>query len=289
MSNVTVDIRIGSNSKTFDAKNIQQLGGFFLQSILGEAGKDVVNAVQFNLSKLSKSLALNVENSYLSAVQFAANSMINLRSPKGAANRQGMVDVRGPRDEDGSDTIAHWKPLAPRTIREQNSIKQEKSSGRFFSQYGNLRHELLGTAKRIVKSTGVVRVVFNKQSGRRKIRETDTKVHIADFKIIVMPNIGRSVLPALGRNVRGFTLDQQYDSSLTFEKKLGISDASIRKLRGAGSGNFVIPGTHRPLLQPVFTYWTLNKIPRVIANSLDRAISRGPKINNSSGQVFTQV
>lgn len=271
MSKLKLNIRIGRNYRTIDAES-PLATRFITDEIIGEIGEAVSERVKINLSTLQKTLRFRIEQAYVSAVHFAAKNMI------GRTNRLGQKQIEIT-DPDGEGiTLARWNQLAPRTIHEQRAIRNTKDSGKFFSQTGALKAELLQMARTMVKRTGVVRVLYRNRGKFAKITSQTKSVPLADFTITLMPSINRASLPGL---ISGRSDD--HDTQLTFERKLGLSPQAIRKLKGAGRGDFIIPGTHRPLLQPVFTYWTLNRIPRTIAAAITSSINTGPKIDDSSG------
>lgn len=274
MSNLKLNVRIGNRSATFDA-NQARAADFIAGVTMDEMLSELRDSTNFQLNKLAKNLPKLVENSYIGAVQYAAKSMIGLKSPRGIDNRKQGVRVMDP-DGEGLE-IAHWQSLSPRTIREQNEIHNTKGPGEFFNRSGALRMDLLSMARRLVLATGVVKVTYNGQLRDVRGRFTSPaaslkKVALGDFHIRLMPNINPATLPGLRT-----TNLTDHDPSLTFERKLGFSPAALRKLKGAGKGEFLIPGTHRPLMQPVFTYWTLNRIPRVIAHSITDSLPRVQK------------
>lgn len=279
LSNLSLTVRVGKTTKKFDASQ-QGFGTEFIVSEVLEEIKDSVDAAtKVNLNKLAKNMPKVVENSYVNAVSYAARSMIGTLSPRGATERSQPVEILDPERD---LTLTYWQALAPRTIREQNQIRNEKGPGRFYMQTGTLKAELLSMARSMVKRTGVVRVSYKgalrDARGRfASLATTKKQVKLGEFVITLMPNINRAAIPGM---ISGRASDT--DKDLTFERKLGLSPDAIRKLKGASKGSFVIPGTHRPLLQPVFTYWTLNRIPQVIARSIQTSIDRRV-INDSSG------
>lgn len=222
-------------------------------------GKRAFDRTSINLEQLKKELPKVVENSYMEAVRYAAQSLIGRASPRGVDNRNTGYDA-----QIEFLSVAKWKALSPRTIREQNAIQGTKHSGKFFQRTGALKREILSMARKYVKRTGIVRVNVRNRFGQfQSINSSTRSFRVGQVEMRLLPNISRASLPGLqSGNVK------DHNPDMSFEQKLGMSPEAVRKLRGAGNGNFVIPGTHRPLMQPVFTYWTLNKIPAVIAEKL---------------------
>lgn len=287
LSKVKLIISFGGKNRVIDGDN--PLGGAIVaEEIMDNLTSRVAENAEVRLGNLAKILPELVEKSYLEAVNFAAKSMIGTTSPRGADNRsanKGQVTIKAP---DG-DTITRWQVLAPRTIREQNAIRGVRDSGKFFSQTGQLKEEVVRVATSYVKSHPMIKVRYN-----GKLRDTRGRFvsPIASRKRITMGNLTLNLMPGINRNLLGGITAgdlNKGDPNLGFEQKLGFSPSAIRKLRGAGKGTFVIPGTHRPLLQPVFTYWTLNRVPQMIARAINRSVVRAPRVDNSSGQVFTGI
>lgn len=271
---ITVNIggrRITENATTNRAMNA------FRNGVMGEIIDRSGREVNVNVGRFAKTLYKLVEASYANAVAYAAKNMVGKPSPKGLSNRTangGMVEVKDP---DG-DTLAFWKVLSPRTVKEQNKVSASAGSGRFFRHTGALRLDLLGMARKYVKNTGVVTVTTTGKLRDARGRFTSAAnvtnvVPLGDLQIRLMPNIRTGMLPGLlsGQNT-------DHDPTLSFEKRLGFSSEALQKLAGSG-----MPGGHRPLMQPVFTYWTLNRIPKVIAGAIASAIPQAKKIDNSSG------
>ena len=258
LSNLKLQITIGKGSVLIDGKS-PRLAQMVGDAIIQDIGQKVIDRATVNLSVLAKALPKLVENAYVEAVQYAANSLIGRASPRGADNRNDGYDVMI-----ANQNVANWKALAPRTIREQNIIRGTKSSGKFFSQTGSLKKEILSFARNYVKRTGVVRVTTRNAKGQFTKITSDMKfVKFGNFNIRLLPNIARPDLPGISSG-----RIRDHDQSMGFERKIGMSSTAIRKLRGAGKGDFIIPGTHRPLMQPVFTYWTRFRIPTLISERI---------------------
>jgi hypothetical protein len=59
------------------------------------------------------------------------------------------------------------------------------------------------------------------------------------------------------------------DQLARFEESLPMSRASKEKLKGWSQGGRSV---HRPLLQPILTYWLLNKTPSLIQTAISRSL-----------------
>lgn len=274
MSKVTLKVRFGPISNKFDATNpsgIRAVTDDIRTQLVNSASKDL----NVNIGKLAINLSKVIENSYVSAMNYAAKNMIGRSSPRSGVQGSGnkMTSVPGP---DGL-TIARWQVLSPQTVAEQNAMRgTEKDKGKFFLQTGSLRAEILAMARMYVKNTGVVRVSYIKALRGEKGRfvsplHSSATVKVSDLTLRLMPNINPASLPGLlsGR-------PQDHNPNIEFEKKLGFSMDALTKLQGAvaDQDDYAINLVHRPLIQPVFTYWTLNRIPKLIANSINREVQK---------------
>lgn len=247
---------------------------------------DASEKAKINVGKLARNLDVVVATAYRKAVEFAAYRMIGRPSPKGLDARQyngGRARIVGPEGL----TIANWQVLSARRIKEQNARNGTNHSGKFLLDSGELQDDVLRIAKNYIKSNSVVKVTYAERlrsKGKFVSALSAGEGQLGKVTIRLLPGIREALLPGVQS---GSPLNT--DPSLGFEQALGFSGEALEKLKGASNGGFIIPGTQRPLLQPVFTYWTLNKIPQVIARSIKSSMIRDKKVDGSSGAVFTGV
>ena len=276
-SDLLVSFAIGRNVARYnasDTKGAQQLSNAIEYGAVELARKNTL----VDVKRLTERLKQTVETAYTEAVRFAASRMMGRTSRRAWGKDPDPVILLSPSDtgDRGKGTyLAEWRPLSRRQIKEQGG--PTASTGKFFVHTGKLRTEMMGMARQMVKNTGVIKVQIKdheKDTFRSPLRSTKT-VPVADLRITLMPKIYPSQLPGLlTGDVDSFT------PKMSFEKALGLSDDAITKLRGP-----VIPGQpdlyHRPLLQPVFTYWTLYRIPNIIQDAFTRGIVNTKRANNS--------
>lgn len=234
-----------------------------VDEIAAAMGGEVAHRVKLRLTQMTKQLYKAVSDELAYAIREAATSMVGTQSRGGYMDRERSINVTGIPIRVFGDTVAMWRPLSKRTHVEQEKFGNKPA--RFFSRTGALRMALLGLARQMVKRTGVVKVDVRDAAGSfRRIRASDRVIPVADVRIRLLPNIFPNQLPGLRT---GSVAD--FNPNLSFEKALGLSDEMIEKLRGPFGGN---PMYHRPLLQPIFTYWVLNRIPNRVANIINRNI-----------------
>ena len=284
LSKLSLAIRIGSTSKKF--VNDTTVGGQIIaEEILDSLMRRVVPDMEIRAGRLAKVLPGVVANSYVQAVNYAANKMMGMRNQAqgSGGNARAQIQVPGP---DG-DTIANWQVLSRRTIMEQRTLRKTKDDGKFFTQTGALKADLVRIASGYVRGEGnAVKVTYAKRlrdkAGRFvKLADTKQRIVLGDLTITLLPNMGMSKVAVMN------TANSKFDSKLGFEQKLGFSGEALQKLSGATKGTFVIPGTHRPLLQPAFTYWTLNRIPKLIASAINASLPRNPTSSVNANRIST--
>jgi hypothetical protein len=136
--------------------------------------------------------------------------------------------------------------LALKTIK-----AKKKNKHKIFLHQGPLRTYLRNNAARLIARTGKVKVrVLNdvKKLG-------DRATVYGSLEITMAPNVYPGTLPALKS---GNWTD--HSTSMAFERFLKITDRNIEKLRGKK--------VHRPLLQPMFAYWYLHRVPQAVSAAI---------------------
>ena len=278
---IFVTFQIGRNSGRFDASKTdgsKQVSKAIARKFV-ELGQEHMRIM---VNEFTKSIKKVIEDSYTEAVRYAANNMIG-RASRGTPKTNGrdstfVVTIGGDLNQ---LPVANWRQLSKRQVLKQNGGKP--GIGKYFLDTGHLRSYLLRFARNMVKNTGVVKVQVRGEDGvswtnpgktltsiplarsDKVVAEDGTiskKIPVSNVRLTILPNIYPSRLPGVKTgNVR------DHDKSMGFETALGLSPDIVAKLRGP-----VIPGQpdiyHRPLLQPVFTYWTLYKIPGLIRDDL---------------------
>jgi hypothetical protein len=206
---------------------------------------------------------------------FIARSMIGSRQPnvgKQVFTLAATAETRSIRVAQGrqrADAIPgyslFWEPLSPKTIK-----KKKQNKDLFFLHKGTLRKFFQANADLLVSGLGRTRVEIKKPV--RKIVPGRGKqiVEMGSIRIHLAPNVYASQLPALQS---GNWVD--FDSDLKFEQKMGISGMTLKKLLGGAGHRKETKRTityynliHRPLMQPVVSFWLLHKLPRLITNTI---------------------
>lgn len=295
MAKLQMMIRVGRSAGRFDAKDSR--ASQFVADTLAET---VVNGTRANVrvdfARLQKTLESAVNSELANAVRYASNNLIGLETARGVG-RDGVPPVRNiyiagvsqaeaaegmrptmgvsrarvfpagsPFRNSGSHHVLQWHGLTGRTIRAktQNKLKH-------FLHTGALRQVLRQNARSIAAGTGAVKVEYLAANGKWSARARSLqgkKVPVGKLRLTFLPRIHRSVLPGLHSGSL-----TSVDRSMRFEAMLGLPDDAWEKLRGpkAKSG-FQRPEWHRPLLQPVFTYWTLFRLPARVEQVLNRIL-----------------
>jgi hypothetical protein len=272
---ILISFQLGRNFFKFDATS--SVGTQRMVDAFAEIGSEFVRQeTKLNILATSKRLKQVVETAYTDAVRYAVRNMMGRSSPRAwgdpapfiniMANDEGLGSVLGTRRSDGRALLAKWYPLSHRQIKSQAGGSRGKT-GKFFEDTGQLKSELLSSARAMVKKTGAVRIEIKDAAGAtRKVKASDKIIPVANLKLKLLPNIYPTQIPGL---ISGRPYDT--NESMGFERSLGLSEEAIRKLKGP-----VIPGQddlyHRPLLQPVFTYWSLFRIPVILQEALNRGI-----------------
>lgn len=232
-----------------------------------------------------KRLPPMVEAEYVRGVKYAAQNLIGTRSQPGSGSQDTFFNAFGGISEASSkaDLQAAIRPAGafptsfrlatPLTVSRMmtwrnlsTSWMREKGNNRFFLNSGALQARLKAMAKEYVRSTGGVRVNVTYRDGQgRFVVKGSRKITSAKVNIKILPDIPRALLPGLtSGNPTAF------DPSMGFERALGIEGLDLEKLRGPDP-KIDRGRRHRPLLQPVFTYWTLVRIPAMVYQAMQRA------------------
>lgn len=264
----------------------------FMTAVGDDVAAKAENNIRVDTKVLTNELSGRVDRSLQAAVNFAAMNMIGVKSNVRADKSGKAPPTRFSFDWDepinptsanindayrkatgtflGSQGSITWKALSSGTLRKKaGDHRASNAKGRpqeaareFFKHTGELRKELKALASSISKKTGTVRVGYikNKAKSFNAYRSRQRFVSVGQLRITFVPDLQMRYL----RSAQSGNLDD-FDPNVMFERSLGISAESIKKLRGV---NYV----HRPMLQPIFTYWVLNRMPRLVGGAISRAI-----------------
>ncbi|WP_454287257.1 hypothetical protein [Rhizobium arsenicireducens] len=275
--------KVGNHSGV--AKGSMEEGAFEFAEALG---KDLADRAQENTSvdvvALQKRLDSRVSRSINEALNFASKTMVGTKSSQSSGDRGSPTQVWFNWDErdlpavnpnayrrdemEGRRGSISWQALHYRTIQKKRyavkplSRRSTAEASRHFIHTGKLKTELVSLASNIVQKTGTVKIGYIKTQAKRYniYRGHASRLKMGKLQLTFLPRMAVRYLPGVKNNDVS-----DFDPSMLFERSLGISNSSLDKLRGRGE-------THRPLLQPVFTYWVLNRIPRLVAGTINRTI-----------------
>lgn len=296
-----ITVRVGrAPPKKFAADEKSNTGTDYLVNALAEEALIVTQrGMVANLKKLRERLHKAVRSELTMAMKYAIGNMIGIQSPQTGSSlifnllQQSNNVVLSPslrmrRIKRPSGNV-RWQALSSNTVRRKFGSREEhtRSNARnFYVASGRLRNWLRDHTAALVEGTGVVSVDFKAEKTLiKKGKPIPDEVPIADLTLRFMPRIPATMMPGLAAgNLSAF------DPNLAFERRLGISGRNWEKLRGKTGWSAPDEGTgrrtrvpiktggqirtefHRPLLQPVFTYWTMFRMPRRIASVLTRNI-----------------
>lgn len=285
-----INFRIGKNSGSRDLTSTGAGGALsnnvaqaITDALADEGGRLARERTLLNLKGLNNRLQRVIETEYAQGVQYAADNMMGQISDGARDKVFGFNNVgfntnvpQGKAFQRNSTpfTTGHvtWAPLSRNTVRRKigDGLSIDRAR-RYYRNTGALRKELLTQARAMVKRTGVVKITFN--TGRfAPVKSKTAKIPVGQLRITLMPRTPRSALPGLASGNLG-----DVNKSMAFERSLGMSEDAITKLTGPMRSKGTFNLAHRPLLQPVFTYWSLFRIPNKIAAALAGAINEGAR------------
>jgi len=257
-----------------DKDSAEKIADDILQEILDQAR----HSKKVDRKALTAPLRTAIREGYVQGVNWAIKNMIGVTAPRGIGTEKqfnsfgttiskdegGIAPPRGP---------LMWETLANSTLnRKMESGKSYKDAASFFVDTGKLRSKLQRMVRGMVNNTGVVAIrsderrvkELNTKTGRlRIVRQRRDKVALDDITITLLPRVPLTLLPGIQARHFGVT-----DPDQGFEQLL-ISDPEVlEKLKGPGGGH----AAQRPLLQPIFTYWTLYQIPNAIQKTIRKVL-----------------
>ncbi|MES0134508.1 hypothetical protein NKJ88_06030 [Mesorhizobium sp. M0016] len=278
---ISINFRIGKNSGSRDASGTGAAAAI-TDAVAAATGNFAMERVRVGLKTLNARLQRTIETEYALGVKYAADNLMGQLSAYGSDHSPKVFSFSDAAGAVINTKIANSKRFQMSTqpfARGQiswarltgNTIRRKVAGGlsvdrarRFYRNTGRLRQELLSQSRQMVKRTGVVRITMN-SSGRFVTRARGATIPVGQLRITLMPNVSRSSLPGLISGNLG-----DVNQNMSFERSLGMSSDAITKLQGPMAGGHNL--SHRPLLQPVFTYWSLFKIPQKIAAALNDSI-----------------
>jgi hypothetical protein len=204
---------------------------------------------------------------------FIANQMIGQETP-GSSNDSLTLDLRtlaggGSIDFGGAGSpVVTWKGLSDRWRRKKWKGKNPKNEKKFFLDTGALQNLFLRFGTRTWMKLGDVEVTVRREPVENIVRRGPK--HGGHFRIASLDIvIGREFTNQSFGGLDGGSLWGRAPS-MSLARKLGFSSTSIQKL----VGNPHVPDSHRPMLAPAVAYWYFFKVPHLIRQKMERALTR---------------
>lgn len=256
---VSIEFRSRNNAaRKYDSTLLSQFPKDAREDILKQLRAIATLYVRDDGLKLAAALQNAANRKLAQVARFIAKEVIGIRSVPADQEDDGHwipqtefteVEIDG---RSGPD----WLGLSGRYMdRMSHDRKAKKNYDAHFLKHGNLRRAVAAAGPAIVSATGGVqaRVEVVKQADVGKKGTT----RVANLMITYAPAARSSgILPGL---INGDPLGS-FNPNLSFEKRLGFSPETMAKLKGPGDGYI-----HRPLIQPVVSYWLVYRVPQEIA------------------------
>ena len=278
---VAMTIRVGRSSGWFRAQD-SRASEFFADKVAEEALGSTRADRMVDAHKLQAQITKSVQSELEKAVRFAADKMIGTRSvlghtthfhigrhvPGGDVGLSRSDFVIPPR-EFGQQSPVAWHYITSSTrLRKGSAAKPPNPNAHnFFINTGELRRYLKAHAASIVQGTGVIRFQVLRDGEYRPLTRKTTMVRLGTLRVTFLPRVYKNFLPGLHTGSLA-----SFDPSARFEAMVIDNQDIYKKLVGPKKNGFQRPEWHRPLLQPVFTYWTLFRLPQRVSTVLDRAL-----------------
>lgn len=259
----------------------------FINGLEDLATDQVVDALAVDVPAMQARLDRTVSRSMQAAINYARLNIMGTMSASGSqlAPTQIYFELTG--GDDGAEPLPRsgasyikmnqsrlrgadkieWEPLSTKTrLTKMKSGLSRNDALRHYVHTGALRKELGELAKSITQSTGTVRIGYIKNKAKRYslYQARQPVVRAGRLQLTFLPKVPLNHLPGLKSGNPSV-----FDRLARFEKSLPISKESKQKLEGwSQQGRSV----HRPLLQPIMTYWLLNKTPSLIEKAIARSL-----------------
>jgi hypothetical protein len=290
---VKVSFKVG-NRKVSNAEMSDGIDQFISATGV-ETVDQVANVDRVRVEQLRQKLNYRVARSLEAAVNFAATTMVGTMSKTSATGKAGQTsihmdwtdnslpDINAGKgrietlQSNGTFDQLYWNALSRKTIMKKSKTEPDRlgpfkkkisdktpreQARQFYIHTGALQMELRRLAKTITTKTGTVTVGYMKGNAKtyRSAKNLPAVIKTGKIQLAFLPKANLKNLPGV------MTAEASiFDPNVLFERSLGISRESLKKLRG-------IDGHHRPLLQPVFTFWALNRIPRIVASTIQNSL-----------------
>jgi hypothetical protein len=284
MAGVKVTFKVGNRRGVGNKDVFAQES--FVEAMEEEAGRSLSSGFQVDVPRLQRVLDTRISASLKQAVTFAAMNMMGVKSQmadnKGVSTKIlfNLGEERGLEGEgelpifNASKSLTkalpfsaelEWQALARATIIKKSGGKIGRAADqarKYFIHTGSLQKEIRALAKDVVARTGTVKVYYAKGETTKSLRvmQNQSRVRVGQLQLRFLPKIPIRTLPGFLKERPDHT-----DPTVAFERTLGLSKDTLTKLQG-------VQDHHRPLLQPVFSYWMLTRIPRLVGAAISNSI-----------------
>lgn len=272
-------IRVSSPGrfKEYQAGQIDDFLWELRESILAQMESDVYDLSQYRIKKIGAVVNAVVNYETGAIFQTAANIISESKSfthalmktkfysapevPGFSASR--IYDAKNMMDLAAMPMMGgvNWRDLTQRWARTKRR-NYPGSEKKFFIYSGSLlnwmRREKYGSGKAGKFGGATVRRSMVSDLKKRRLTRGDTEWALDRLVIEVYPNIPSILLPMLT------SFDWRDHSEGLFEKRM-IGGVIGDKLAGP-------EGYHRPLLQPLTQFWIAYRLPRVVAQTIERVL-----------------
>lgn len=154
-----------------------------------------------------------------------------------------------------------WQPLSGRTVRRKVKARRSNPAG-YFEDTGNLKNYFSRfSATEAINRLGV--------TAAWKSGTVDSPVRGRVNFSVVLGTISINLFPKI-KNYLAALADQKYDPNVKLENLLFGSNPVGRKLKGPQMGPNSI---HRPLVQPVLSYFLNVGIPNAVIRAVNRKVA----------------
>lgn len=286
MASVKVSFQVGNRSGV--ARGTGETGLDTFMEGLGEIGAErIIEATEVDVRALQARLDRSVARSLQRAVTHARMNIVGTVSASGSQVAPTQIYFETADTESGMEALPkagafygrmaakrlrgvdkiEWAPLSTRTrLAKMKSGLGRNDALRHYVHTGALRKDLGNLAKNITSTTGTVRVDYIKNKAKKfsRYKSQQARVQMGQLRLTFLPGVPLNQMPGLRSGD-----PRDFDSTARFEKRLNISAESKKKLAGWQGGGRTV---HRPLLQPILTYWMMNKTPTLVADALARSL-----------------
>lgn len=241
--------------RNFDARRLQN----DLDQLIKQ---DLNQAAAFAVSKMIGIVPNQYRDNHVIYFDAAQSGKFNTESNRQHETFKGQIFTH---EGYGSGRI-QWTQLKANTVdKKYRRTLSHIDAHRFFKDRGTLAQNMVEKLNGIAYRTGTVTLRIRDTSmsaGSRAVRVRGKEAHpLKDITIRILPRLRQSMLQTLQK----FWLTSHEERGIQLAQFLGLSEEDAIKLANPR-------GEHRPLLEPVLSFWIMNRIPFSIRTALNRSI-----------------